>query len=137
MPAVTDIRLTVSHVDAKKVEAVIDCKIKLSPLDGCLYKLCPDSFNQEYVVHAGLDGMDFDVAQNPGLFSFPSRALEFQAGQMEVEYQYRQSFLRGTRLNEDPLPGQPDEIQGWVEIRTRLNGAQVSVNRSRQIVGLF
>lgn len=136
MPAVKDVQLSVQTRE-KSLVVRVEATVVISALEECLYKLCPDAFNQEYIVGAVIKPVDFGIVLDTLILLFQRQRLELEAGQTEKRMFFEKQVALRAELNEDPFPGNADEIVAMVEIRTALNGAFVSNSQSDVVTGLF
>lgn len=67
------------------------------------------------------------------LFSCPREPLQFEEEQNRKAVRFEHRFRRGGTLNEDVLPGQADEITGYLRLESVLLGG-TSLGRYTQIV---
>ncbi len=136
MPAVRDVELSVTTRE-KNLIVRVEATVVISAMEECLFKLCPDAFNQEYIVGAAIKPVDFGFTIDTLILLFPRQRLELEPGQTEKRMVFEKQVAMRAELNEDPFPGNADEIVANVEIRTALNGAFVAHSVSDMVSGLF
>jgi len=128
MPAIFNPSLTISLSGKYDVVAVVAGEVFLSPIEQCMLRNCPESFNSEFTIQASVSGVDWGNSLNH-LHSWDPEPLTFEEGQNRKPVRFEGRFRRGGTLNEDNLPGQADEIVGFLRIESIFPG--------RGSVGLF
>ncbi len=132
MPELFNATLNISLVDKDQVLAIVEGEVFLSPLEQCMFRNCPEGFNLEYTIGASLWSVDWGNTMSY-LFSWPQEPLRFEEGQNRKAVRFEHRFRRGGTLNEDVLPGQADEITGYLRLESVLLGG-TSLGRYTQIV---
>ncbi len=136
MPAIFNPSLTISLVDKDQVLAVVEGEIFLSPLEQCMFRNCPEGFNLEFTIGAALSGVDWGNSMTH-LFSWPPEPLRFEEGQNRKAVRFERRFRRGGTLNEDVLPGQADEIVGFLRLESVLPGGPSEGLYTQIVTGQF
>lgn len=137
MPIIDEVKLEVVPTDGKVLRATIKVKVSMSKLEACLSKQCLDGLNEEWRIGANLRAVDFDVTSFEPSIYFGTKDLEWSAGSSSTELTFVRHFPRGADLNEDWLPGDPDEFYPRAEIRTREAGVFVAAKRGDVVTGFF
>lgn len=121
MPELFNATLNISLVDKDQVLAIVEGEVFLSPLEQCMFRNCPEGFNLEYTIGASLWSVDWGNTMSY-LFSWPQEPLRFEEGQNRKAVRFEHRFRRGGTLNEDVLPGQADEIVGFLRLESVMPG---------------